>query len=93
VVERIRKINKDIAVSGVLITFAENTVLSREVLENARKEFGTKVFNTVIRKNVRLAEAPSAHKTIYEYDPDSIGAVDYLNFVREFIAWRRPAGG
>jgi chromosome partitioning protein len=93
VVERIRKINKDIAVSGVLVTFAENTVLCREVLENARKEFGTKVFNTVIRKNVRLAEAPSAHKTIYEYDPDSIGAVDYLNFVREFIAWRRPTGG
>jgi len=93
VVERIKKINKDIFISGVLITFAEHTVLSREVLENARKEFGDKVFNTLIRKNVRLAEAPSAHKTIYEYDPDSLGATDYRNFVREFMQWRRPAHG
>ena len=89
VVERIRKINPAIDVSGVLITFAEmQTVLSREVIEHARKEFGDRVFNTVIRKNVRLAEAPSAHQTIYEYDRESIGAVDYLNFVREFVQWR-----
>lgn len=91
VVERVRKMNKEISISGVLITFAEHTVLFREVLENARKEFGPKVFNATIRKNVRLAEAPSAHQSIYEYDPESIGAVDYMNFVREFIAWRRPA--
>jgi chromosome partitioning protein len=84
--------NKEIAISGVLITFAEHTVLFREVLDNARKEFGPKVFNTTIRKNVRLAEAPSAHQSIYEYDPESIGAVDYLNFVREFLTWRKPAG-
>ena len=91
VVERVKKMNKEIAISGVLITFAEHTVMFREVLENARKEFGPRVFNTTIRKNVRLAEAPSAHQTIYEYDPESIGAVDYLNFVREFLTWRRPA--
>jgi chromosome partitioning protein len=90
VIERIRTINKDIGVTGVLVTFAENTVMSREVIENARKEFGDRVFNTVIRKNVRLAEAPSAHQTIYEYDRESIGATDYLNFVREFIRWRVP---
>ena len=90
VVERVKKINKDIIVSGVLITFAEHTVLFREVMENAKKEFGSRVFNTVIRKNVRLAEAPSAHQTIYEYDSESIGATDYLNFVREFISWRKP---
>ncbi|PON10677.1 hypothetical protein C2W62_48810, partial [Candidatus Entotheonella serta] len=79
-----------IEVTGVLITFAENTVMSREVIENARKEFGDRVFNTVIRKNVRLAEAPSAHQTIFEYDRESIGATDYLNFVREFVRWRAP---
>jgi chromosome partitioning protein len=91
VVERVRKMNKEIEISGVLITFAEHTILFRDVLENARREFGPKVFNTTIRKNVRLAEAPSAHQTIYEYDPECIGAVDYLNFVREFLTWRRPA--
>src|SRR5215470_11643945 len=90
VVERVKKINKEIIISGVLITFAEHTVLFREVMENAKKEFGARVFNTVIRKNVRLAEAPSAHQTIYEYDSESIGATDYLNFVREFISWRKP---
>jgi chromosome partitioning protein len=91
VVERVKKMNKEIEISGVLITFAEHTILFRDVLENARREFGPKVFNTTIRKNVRLAEAPSAHQTIYEYDPECIGATDYLNFVREFLTWRRPA--
>ena len=91
VVDRVKKMNKEIEISGVLITFAEHTILFRDVLENARREFGTKVFNTTIRKNVRLAEAPSAHQTIYEYDPECIGATDYLNFVREFLTWRRPA--
>ena len=91
VVERVKKMNKEIEISGVLITFAEHTILFRDVLENARREFGPKVFNTTIRKNVRLAEAPSAHQTIYEYDSECIGATDYLNFVREFLTWRRPA--
>jgi chromosome partitioning protein len=91
VVNRVKKMNKGIEISGVLITFAEHTILFRDVLENARREFGPKVFNTTIRKNVRLAEAPSAHQTIYEYDPECIGATDYLNFVREFLTWRRPA--
>jgi chromosome partitioning protein len=91
VVNRVKKMNKEIEISGVLITFAEHTILFRDVLENARREFGPKVFNTTIRKNVRLAEAPSAHQTIYEYDPECIGATDYLNFVREFLTWRRPA--
>jgi chromosome partitioning protein len=91
VVDRVKKMNKEIEISGVLITFAEHTILFRDVLENARREFGPKVFNTTIRKNVRLAEAPSAHQTIYEYDPECIGAMDYLNFVREFLTWRRPA--
>jgi chromosome partitioning protein len=93
IVERIRKINPTITVTGVLITFAEQTVITREVIEHAKKEFGDRVFNTVIRKNVRLAEAPSAHQTIYEYEPDSIGATDYLNFVREFTNWRKPRNG
>ncbi len=93
VVERIRKINPTIIITGVLITFAEQTVMTREVTEHAKKEFGDRVFNTVIRKNVRLAEAPSAHQTIYEYDPNSNGATDYLHFVREFANWRKPHDG
>ncbi len=90
VVQNIRRMNADLHISGVLLTFAENTVMTREVLDNARKEFGERVFNTTIRKNVRLAEAPSVQQTIYQYDPDCNGAVDYTNFVREFIAWRNP---
>src|SRR5262245_31148741 len=72
VVERVKKMNKEIAISGVLISFAEHTVMFREVLENARKEFGPRVLNTTNRKNVRLADAPRAHQTNYEYDPESI---------------------
>lgn len=82
--------NPPLHVSGVVLTFAENTVMTREVLDNARKQFGDRVFNTTIRKNVRLAEAPSAQQSIFEYDNDSNGATDYSNLVREFLAWRRP---
>lgn len=90
VVQRAQKINPQLDVSGVLVTFAEQTLLTRDVLAHARERFGPKVYNTVIRKTVRLAEAPAHHQSIYEYDQDCNGAADYLNFTREFLAWRKP---
>ena len=69
---------------------AEGTILTKNILEAIRKDFGDKVFNTVIRKNVRIAEAPSHRQSIFEYDERSHGAADYLNLAREVLQWRKP---
>ena len=90
--ERTKKRNSNLEISGVLITFVEQTVLARDVLQTVRRQFGEKLFRSVIRKNVRLAEAPSAHKPIYLYDPKSSGAQDYFKFSREFLARMQPKG-
>lgn len=82
----IKETNRDVAISGV-VTFFENTLLSRDIYEKVKLEFKDKVFNTKIRKNVRLAEAPSHHMSIFAYDPRSIGAQDYESLTKEVIKW------
>jgi chromosome partitioning protein len=79
-----RRLNKNLKVEGILCTLYDNRKnLNREVVGHIRDYFGAKVFNTVIRDNVALAEAPSHHKTIFEYDGESNGAVDYQMFAKE----------
>lgn len=79
-----RRLNKNLKVEGILCTLYDNRKnLNREVVGHIRDYFGAKVFNTVIRDNVALAEAPSHHKTIFEYDGESKGAEDYQMFAKE----------
>ena len=79
-----QRLNKDLKVEGILCTLYDNRKnLNREVVGHIRDYFGSKVFNTVIRDNVALAEAPSHHKTIFEYDSESNGAKDYMTFAKE----------
>lgn len=71
---------------GILSTFYDaRTRLSREVLENLRKHFAEKMFETVIRTNTSLREAPSFKRTIFEYSPLSRGAYDYYQLTEEFL--------
>ena len=80
-------VNKDLGISGVLLTmFDARLNLSRQVAADAREYFGEMVFETVIPRNVRLAEAPSFGKPIILYDVGSIGAKAYMNVARELIA-------
>ncbi len=60
-------------------------LLSKHIENELRKAFGEKVFKTVIPRNVRLAEAPSFGKSIFEYAPKSSGAQSYLNLAKEVI--------
>ena len=60
--------------------------LSRQVATDARDYFGTQVFDTVVPRNVRLAEAPSFGKPIVLYDVQSIGAQAYIAVAHELIA-------
>ena len=85
-------VNKDLGISGVLLTMYDARLnLSRQVAADAREYFGDTVFETVIPRNVRLAEAPSFGKPIILYDLGSIGAKAYMNVARELIA--RTNGG
>lgn len=78
-------------VLGILGTFYDSrTRLSREVLETLKQHFAGKVFETVIRVNTHLREAPSFNRTIFEYSPLSRGAYDYYRLTEEFL--RRVQG-
>ena len=73
-------------ITGVLLTLAErNTLLSRNIIEQMRELFGNLVFDTVIHKSVRLAEAPSAGESILTYAPDSKSAAEYKALADELI--------
>ncbi len=81
-----RRLNHKLNVTGILPTiYQSGTKLSERVLEELRKFFGDKVFKTVIRMNVRLAEAPSHGKPIFLYDPVSNGAEDYESLALEVL--------
>jgi len=78
------RLNPEIAISGIICTlFDGRKNLNREVVDHIKDYFGEKVFNTIIRDNVALAEAPSHHKTIFEYDSESHGAQDYMKLSKE----------
>jgi chromosome partitioning protein len=85
---RIRKtLNPELAIEGFLPTmYDERTTLSRQVASDLRSFFGSQVFQTLIPRNVRLAEAPSHGKPIIFYDISSKGAEAYINLAKEVIA-------
>jgi len=88
-----RGLNEHLAIDGVLLTMYDARLnLSRQVAADAREYFGAKVFETVIPRNVRLAEAPSFGKPIILYDLASLGAQAYVKAARELIQ-RHSADG
>jgi chromosome partitioning protein len=81
-----RSINPELAIAGVLLTmFDARLNLSRQVANEAREYFGNEVFETVVPRNVRLAEAPSFGKPIILYDVASVGAQAYMNVAKELM--------
>ncbi|HZW99138.1 MAG TPA: ParA family protein [Trueperaceae bacterium] len=86
-VDRVRgSLNRDIRILGILLTmFDVRTRLSQEVEENVRRHFEKLVFRTVIPRTVRLAEAPSYGRSIFEYAPSSQGAIAYRELAEEVI--------
>jgi chromosome partitioning protein len=79
-------VNPELGIDGVLLTMYDARLnLSRQVASEAREYFGDQVFETVIPRNVRLAEAPSFGKPISLYDVASVGAQAYMSAARELI--------
>lgn len=94
-VQRVQEsLNPALDVDAVLLTMFDNRLnLSRQVVADARAHFGEKVFQTVIPRNIRLAEAPSFGKPIVVYDIASVGAQAYMAVARELMDRKveRPA--
>lgn len=86
-VDRIREgLNPRLAIAGIVLTmFDDRMNLSRDVADEVRRHFEGKVFETVVPRNVRLAEAPSHGMPIFQYDIKSRGADAYLALAREFL--------
>ena len=78
--------NPQLRIEGVLLTMLDGrTNIGLEIIEEIRRYFKDKVFNTIIPRLVRLVEAPSHGKPINEYDPESRGAEAYRNLAKEVI--------
>jgi len=82
-----RTINPSLAIEGILLTmYDDRTTLSKQVASDLRSFFGSQVFEAVIPRNVRLAEAPSHGLPVMFYDIHSRGAESYIQLAKEVIA-------
>jgi chromosome partitioning protein len=89
-----RSFNPDLSVLGILLTmFDERTNLSAQVRDDLKNHFANQVFQTVIPRNVRLAEAPSFGKPIILYDIKSKGAESYIRLAREILNHEKKGAG
>ena len=84
------RLNPELEMEGVVFTMYDSrTNLSAEVVDNVKENLEERIFNTVIPRNIRLAEAPSFGEPITTYDPKSAGAQSYLELAGELIAANR----
>jgi chromosome partitioning protein len=89
-----RAVNPSLRIEGIVLTmYDDRTMLSRQVASDLRSFFGTQVFESVIPRNVRLAEAPSHGKPVLTYDPRSRGAESYIALAKEIIANDKKRAG
>ncbi len=81
-----KKVNPNLDIEGVLLTMlTTNTNLGLEVIDSIKSFFKERVYDTIIPRLIRLAEAPSHGKPILEYEPRSKGTLAYLNLAKEVI--------
>ncbi|MEP1229472.1 MAG: ParA family protein [Litorimonas sp.] len=79
-------INPDLAIDGVMLTmFDKRNRLSAQVAEDVRKHLGRAVFDTMIPRNVRIAEAPSFGQPVLIYDPHCSGSRAYMALAKELV--------
>jgi chromosome partitioning protein len=81
-----KSFNPELSIEGVLLTmFDKRLRLSQQVVDEVKKYFGEKVFETVINRNVKLSEAPSYAKPVILYDATSVGAQNYMSLAYELL--------
>lgn len=80
------RLNPDLEIEGFLLTMYDSRLrLSNQVYDEVKKHFQQMVFDTIIRRNIKLGEAPSYGKPVVMYDAESKGSVNYLNLARELL--------
>jgi chromosome partitioning protein len=83
---REQAVNPSLEIGGILMTMYDvRTNLSRQVVEEITRHFPDKIFATLIPRSIRLGEAPSYGKPIFEFDPQSVGAIAYMSLAKEVI--------
>jgi chromosome partitioning protein len=86
-IEKVRaRANPTLKILGVVITMHDKrTALARDIRAQIDKVFGSKVFNTVITKSVRLEESPASQESIFKFAPESSGAAEYYRLCEEVM--------
>lgn len=80
------RVTKPIKLNGIFLNqFDKRTKIAEQIESTLRKRFKGKVFETKVRKNVAIAEAPAFHQSIQEYQPGSYGAEDFNKLAMEFL--------
>jgi len=87
------RLNPDLEIEGVILTMADyRTNLTTEVINEIRKFFKDKDYETIVPRNIRLSEAPGFGKPIALYDKNSAGARSYQDLANELLGIKPPAG-
>jgi len=95
VIDQIRNsdANPEIKLEGILMTMYDGrTLLSRQVVEEVSRYFPEQVYRNVVPRTIRIGEAPSHGKTIFEHDPNGLGAQAYGNVADEFLTRHAAVG-
>jgi chromosome partitioning protein len=80
------RLNTELVIEGILMTMYDGRLrLCNQVVSEVRRHFEDMVFSTIIHRNARLAEAPSAGKPVILYDANSKGSINYLNLAKEIL--------
>ena len=84
-----KRANKELKLSGIIFTRWHGRNLNKALENQLRKQFGNIIFETKIRENISVADAPLSSTDIYTYNPKCNGAKDYGSLVEEIIkrAW------
>lgn len=81
-----KRLNKELKIGGVIVTMYDSRrSLDKGIIEAVKAKFPAEVFNTLVRNNSKLAEAPTYGKDIFEYEPKSTGAIAYRDIAKEII--------
>lgn len=80
------KLNPQLEIEGFLLTMYDSRLrLANQILSELKQHFGDMVFKTAIQRNIKLSEAPSHGLPVLLYDPDSRGALNYMQLAKEII--------
>jgi len=84
--------NPDLVIEGFLLTMYDPRLrLANQVVEEVQKHFQNMVFDTIIKRNIKISESPSYGKPVILYDAESQGAVNYLNCAKELMQKNQAA--